>query len=345
MTSTTHCYLLPEPSTSSVSGVHLEFPGGVLKLCFDYDKDGVVFNSGLLYYGARYYDPTMGRFISADTEIPDIDNPQSLNRYSYVLNNPLNLVDPTGHAGRDPNQQQEGLGAFFTDLFNTLLGEQPAEGQPQSPHAQPTSGRATSSSDERPEQAQELPPPPPMASPPAQSQGVNNDRRYIYGSGYYGVGGYDTTGWTIKNFLANYLTGNRDTVRLSDVGLDKVFENAPSVKNATDSFIEQTLTRIQNEGLEKYSHSDLADIDVTNVGEYDLIGYLPDWPALFALGNGRIERSATCQANTCHFTFSYRDTFIDALDVKDQWEGNQDLWGSTPYKIEHSWTVEKDYRK
>jgi len=170
MTSTTHCYLLPEPSTSSVSGVHLEFPGGVLKLCFDYDKDGVVFNSGLLYYGARYYDPTMGRFISADTEIPDIDNPQSLNRYSYVLNNPLNLVDPTGHAGRDPNQQQEGLGAFFTDLFNTLLGEQPAEGQPQSPHAQPTSGRATSSSDERPEQARELPPPPPMASPPAQQQ-------------------------------------------------------------------------------------------------------------------------------------------------------------------------------
>ncbi|MBK7203037.1 MAG: hypothetical protein IPH87_21300 [Anaerolineae bacterium] len=44
---------------------------------------------GLYFYNARYYDPSLGRFASADTLIPNPGNPQSLNRYSYVLNNPL----------------------------------------------------------------------------------------------------------------------------------------------------------------------------------------------------------------------------------------------------------------
>jgi RHS repeat-associated protein len=51
----------------------------------------------LVDYGARWYDPGLGRFISPDTIIPDPANPQSLNRYSYVLNNPLRYVDPSGH--------------------------------------------------------------------------------------------------------------------------------------------------------------------------------------------------------------------------------------------------------
>ena len=43
-------------------------------------------DTGLYYYGARYYDPTIGRFISPDTVVPDFTNPQAYNRYSYVLN-------------------------------------------------------------------------------------------------------------------------------------------------------------------------------------------------------------------------------------------------------------------
>jgi RHS repeat-associated protein len=53
--------------------------------------------TGLYYYGARYYDPTIGRFISPDTTGQSLANPQSLNRYSYCLNNPLKYTDPTGH--------------------------------------------------------------------------------------------------------------------------------------------------------------------------------------------------------------------------------------------------------
>ena len=53
---------------------------------------------GLYFYNARYYDPALGRFLQADTIVPDPANPQSLNRYAYVLNNPLRYTDPTGHA-------------------------------------------------------------------------------------------------------------------------------------------------------------------------------------------------------------------------------------------------------
>ncbi|OQA22086.1 MAG: Peptidase family M23 [Chloroflexi bacterium ADurb.Bin360] len=39
----------------------------------------------------------LGRFLQADTVIPDPANPQSFNRYSYVLNSPLKYTDPSGH--------------------------------------------------------------------------------------------------------------------------------------------------------------------------------------------------------------------------------------------------------
>ena len=48
-------------------------------------------------YGARYYDPLLGRFMAADTVVPEPGNPQALNRFSYVLNNPFKYTDPTGH--------------------------------------------------------------------------------------------------------------------------------------------------------------------------------------------------------------------------------------------------------
>jgi RHS repeat-associated protein len=50
----------------------------------------------LLYYEARYYNSNIGRFISIDPWSGDITDPQSLNKYAYVRNNPLKYVDPEG---------------------------------------------------------------------------------------------------------------------------------------------------------------------------------------------------------------------------------------------------------
>ncbi|MCP4526375.1 MAG: RHS repeat-associated core domain-containing protein [Aestuariibacter sp.] len=52
---------------------------------------------GLYDYNARFYDPALGRFVSADTIVPSPGDPQAWNRYSYVLGNPLKYIDPTGH--------------------------------------------------------------------------------------------------------------------------------------------------------------------------------------------------------------------------------------------------------
>ena len=53
---------------------------------------------GSLYdYGARFYSPSLNRFISPDTIVPSPGNPADLNRYSYARGNPLKYTDPTGH--------------------------------------------------------------------------------------------------------------------------------------------------------------------------------------------------------------------------------------------------------
>lgn len=57
---------------------------------------------GIYHYGARFYSPKLGRFLSADTIIPSYANPQSLNRFAYTLNNPMRYTDPTGHTAVCP---------------------------------------------------------------------------------------------------------------------------------------------------------------------------------------------------------------------------------------------------
>lgn len=64
--------------------------------------------TGLYNYDARLCDPTLGQFIMADTIVPDMFNPQSLNRYAYCLNNPLRYVDLSGH--------------FFGDAIGSAVG-------------------------------------------------------------------------------------------------------------------------------------------------------------------------------------------------------------------------------
>jgi RHS repeat-associated protein len=53
--------------------------------------------TGLYYLNARYYDPSIGRFINEDPVEGQVDNPLSLNLYTYCINNPLIYVDPTGN--------------------------------------------------------------------------------------------------------------------------------------------------------------------------------------------------------------------------------------------------------
>jgi RHS repeat-associated protein len=60
-------------------------------------------NVGLVHMNGRVYDPAIGRFASADPFIAAPYDSQSLNRYSYVGNNPLSFTDPSGFLTAPPN--------------------------------------------------------------------------------------------------------------------------------------------------------------------------------------------------------------------------------------------------
>ena len=74
--------------------------------------------------GGRVYDPLTGRFLSADPFVQAPDNLQSLNRYSYVLNNPLSYVDPSGYLFKDLTKAiKKAFGAvedFFKDNWKVI---------------------------------------------------------------------------------------------------------------------------------------------------------------------------------------------------------------------------------
>jgi RHS repeat-associated protein len=96
-------------------------------------RDG---GTGLIYLRARMYDPVIGRFLQRDPIAGKLRTPLSLNRYSYVRNNPTSLVDPSGlyeyryewHIGsRGIVGSPESVMAYFQqhprDIFPFNLGE------------------------------------------------------------------------------------------------------------------------------------------------------------------------------------------------------------------------------
>lgn len=117
-----------------------------METCFNYDSTPVCVclcvlspprstgkerdqESGNDYFGARYYGSSMGRFMSPDWSaeaepVPysKLDNPQSLNLYAYVDNNPLATVDADGHIGNFPGADTPDLGS----TESLLNGNDPA---------------------------------------------------------------------------------------------------------------------------------------------------------------------------------------------------------------------------
>jgi RHS repeat-associated protein len=61
----------------------------------EFDKE-----TGLYYYRARYYDANTGRFLQVDPDAGTMISPIThINKYSYVGNNPINMIDPSGLRG------------------------------------------------------------------------------------------------------------------------------------------------------------------------------------------------------------------------------------------------------
>jgi hypothetical protein len=70
---------------------------------------------GLNHMNGRVQDAILGRFISPDPHVPDPTNAQSYNRYSYVNNNPLTLIDPSGFCGFSVSYDAGSVATYATD--------------------------------------------------------------------------------------------------------------------------------------------------------------------------------------------------------------------------------------
>ncbi len=102
-------------------------PGGVPT---DYRYTGQRQEEGLGLYrmGARWYDPALARWLSADTLVPGAWEPQALNRYSYVLGNPMRYIDPSGHketACSHDSAQEECLDDELYESYQWYCSENP----------------------------------------------------------------------------------------------------------------------------------------------------------------------------------------------------------------------------
>jgi RHS repeat-associated protein len=83
--------------------------------------------SGLYYLRARYYDPALGRFFTADPFLGTIMKPISLHPYMYADGNPVNLIDPSGYFTLSEltvsSSTQDALGAIHTvSLIEVVMG-------------------------------------------------------------------------------------------------------------------------------------------------------------------------------------------------------------------------------
>ncbi|MPM36752.1 hypothetical protein SDC9_83354 [bioreactor metagenome] len=111
---------------------------GAIVMTYDYDAFGVVTTAtgsisnsylysgyqydgetGMYYLNARYYDPVVARFVSADSYLGEVNDPLSLNLYTYCSSNPLIYTDPTGHW----QQGDEKLSQPQQDLIRAATAE------------------------------------------------------------------------------------------------------------------------------------------------------------------------------------------------------------------------------
>jgi RHS repeat-associated protein len=176
-------------------------PAGTAK--YRYTSKELDAETGLYFYGARYYNPVLGRFISPDPIGARFEDPQTLNRYAYARNNPVFFNDPSGYSDSDPGN----LDGMFSDYLDGDQSLQvPCEAAasicpsttdaPPAANAPAAMGGATGEGEEKPAQGRPSPENPRVDArlasdpPPNECAGLCGGDP-IPGWGYYHTGDYE----------------------------------------------------------------------------------------------------------------------------------------------------------
>lgn len=91
--------------------------------------------AGMYYLRARNYDPATGRFLTSDRHQGNLQSPQTLHKYAYVENDPVNMTDPLGLYSRwQGGKIHQEIGRYYIeqwgDYFVDQFGSAPNEGFP-----------------------------------------------------------------------------------------------------------------------------------------------------------------------------------------------------------------------
>ncbi|MEL6556937.1 MAG: SpvB/TcaC N-terminal domain-containing protein [Bacteroidota bacterium] len=88
--------------------------------------------TGLYYFNARYFDPSSGRFITADTDLgANLYRSDTFNRYAFNLNDPIDYTDPSGHSSDD--NRGKAVGGLFISGAEIAIGAMLLSAAPECP--------------------------------------------------------------------------------------------------------------------------------------------------------------------------------------------------------------------
>ena len=113
-----------EEISTSQRAARTDYTGDNIRKRFTgYERDG---ESELDFAQARYYNSSHGRFTSVDPlkASANVRNPQTLNRYSYVMNSPYKFIDPTGLMGEYYDRNGSYIGTDGIDDGKTYIADE-----------------------------------------------------------------------------------------------------------------------------------------------------------------------------------------------------------------------------
>lgn len=226
-----------------------------------YQKDD---ESGLEYAQARYYNSSHGRFTSVDplTASVSIRNPQTFNRYSYVLNSPYKFTDPLGLLPQG-SSSRTGCSAEYSscsDGYDPWEGrEEVQESHTETPEHAPVVDE--SSEDDSPDEPSAAPP----ASPPSTDQN-EEPPPILVNVGTICWGGFCTPGIGVANIEGSNssVTEERQPPVVDDLSkipaADPSQLGPPVVRHKTDYFVSFSLMST-GASLEGYTYEVKYDRD------------------------------------------------------------------------------------
>ncbi len=272
-----------------------------------YDDD-----TGYYYYGARYYDPQIGRFLQPDSVIPGLSNPQALNRYAYVLNDPMGFTDPTGNVPQWLSSTWNAFSSagsavygFASDAFGAVGNAGRWAGS--NLGSMLTSGYRTVSSVFRPGES--------SASTP--------------GSGFQG-GSQSTTGASPTS------QGQERTAIVNSTY--QAFQHYFSGNGGAAALGTDVQSAIINSRDQQYRFERIRTGRTSNL-DRGVYGVNVEFDGAYFVGDTPIEFETLCRTGTCATTFTSRgDGFWDVVRDVDRGGPSGEIPGGTPYPfLPFSW--------